>query len=113
MKNLFVSLSHTAAFLFQLSSARQALPKVDLGYEIHQALSYNVSHTDYSKKEGYLNRTFYRKLVSYINSPIFDMLSLRSATCASQRQSHRLVATQSFKLATYLTFAHRLDQPGV
>ncbi|KZN84710.1 Secreted lipase [Penicillium chrysogenum] len=41
MKNLFVSLSHTAAFLFQLSSARQALPKVDLGYEIHQALSYN------------------------------------------------------------------------
>ncbi|KAF4200232.1 hypothetical protein CNMCM8927_003679 [Aspergillus lentulus] len=38
---MFVSVSTIAALLFQLSSAAQTLPKVDLGYEIHQALSYN------------------------------------------------------------------------
>lgn len=55
MKNLFVLISTTAALLFELSSAGQTLPKVDLGYEIHQALSYNVSCTFYFEMKAYLN----------------------------------------------------------
>lgn len=82
MKNLFVSLSTTVALLFQLSSAEQTLPKVDLGYEIHQALSYNVGYTSYFKPTKGLPQSkilqetsqFYRFTnIRYAQPPLGDL----------------------------------------
>lgn len=53
------------------------LPVVDLGYELHQAISFNVNHA-YSPFPSGFNR-IYRAPTAYITSAIFGMQLLRLA----------------------------------
>lgn len=84
MKSIYV-----AGLLAATALASGDLPVVDLGYERHQAIAYNVSSsplpTTPKPTETHLTRLI-RKPPAYTTSPTSATLSLRSETSDSRPQ---------------------------
>lgn len=88
----------------------QSLPTVDLGYEVHQALSYNVR---FKVPSRVLSHCHDRIPTEPTASTISDLRSHPSATCASPHQYHQLGETQTFRMAALVQSVHRPVQAGL
>lgn len=69
------------------SGAAASLPTVDLGYEVHQAVSFNVPPYYPGDNDEHPKLTPCRKPKVSTILAIFDMRHRRSETCASGHQS--------------------------
>lgn len=87
----------------------QSLPTVDLGYETHQALAYNVSRIQSST---ILSDSCDRMPTTPTASTISDLHKPLLETCVLQHQSHLLVEIRWSRMVVSVQFAHKLLQAG-
>ncbi len=104
-----ISLALAASFCINLSLAQQ-LPQVDLGYETHQAISYNVRalccHELRSTNDISLP-------LKSIISPTFATRNHLLASFGSMLRNHPPVEILSSKMEVLARFARRLLRRGV
>lgn len=89
--------------------ANGGLPQVDLGYEIHQAISYNVRPCPSTDNRRTDNS---RKLDKPTISQTLDTPSLQWVIFVLQHQCHRPVETLKSRTAASREYVHRLHQLG-
>jgi hypothetical protein len=82
-------LSWLAAASITITASIQSLPTVDLGYEIHQAISFNVIYFPFSLHDQPVTDSHISLLDKPTIFPISGTLSLHWAIYALRHQSHR------------------------
>lgn len=89
------------------SRASSSLPTVDLGYEVHQAISFNVRSVNYPDAKAYYVNNDRRKTVAFTTSVTSDMRSLPLEPFVFVLQNPRPDVTQSSRSGSRAESAHK------